>query len=77
MNNFSWVGYQPPQIKADPERLTSVTSAQGEPYLFPWLSDAVVRQSDFQTGYELLELSPSVDDMWHNAWEEFKAGAQA
>jgi spermidine/putrescine transport system substrate-binding protein len=77
MDNFSWVGYQPPQIKADPERLTTDVSVQGEPYVFPWLAEAVVRQGDFETGYEELELSPSVDDLWHNAWEEFKAGAQA
>jgi spermidine/putrescine transport system substrate-binding protein len=77
MDNFSWVGYQPPQIKADPERLTSTTSAFGQPYVFPWLVEAVVRQADFEKGYEELELSPSVDTKWHNVWEEFKAGAKA
>ncbi|MDP9224043.1 MAG: extracellular solute-binding protein [Actinomycetota bacterium] len=77
MDNFSWVGYQPPQVKADPGRLTTTKSAEGEPYVFPWLVDAVVRQSDFETGYEELELSPSVDNRWHNAWEEFKTGAKA
>ncbi|MEA2485548.1 MAG: spermidine/putrescine transport system substrate-binding protein [Actinomycetota bacterium] len=77
MDNFSWVGYQPPQIKADPERLTKTTSAQGEVYVFPWLEQAVVKESDFPTGYELLELSPSTDNLWHNAWEEFKSGAKA
>jgi spermidine/putrescine transport system substrate-binding protein len=77
MDNFSWVGYQTPMIKADPERLTTQKSVQGEPYVFPWLAEAVVREEDFQRGYELLELSPTVDNRWHDAWEEFKAGAQA
>jgi spermidine/putrescine transport system substrate-binding protein len=76
MDNFSWVGYQPPQIKADPDRLTTTTSSQGEVYVFPWLEAAVVRQEDFKRGYMELELSPDVDNVWHDAWEEFKAGAQ-
>lgn len=29
----------------------------------------------FDTRYRLLELSPAVDNLWHAAWQEFKAGA--
>jgi spermidine/putrescine transport system substrate-binding protein len=75
MDNFAWVGYQPPQNEADPDRLTKQKSVWGVPYVWPWLKDAVVRQEDFAAGYEYLELTPSVDKRWHDAWEEFKAGA--
>jgi hypothetical protein len=38
---------------------------------------AVVTQDNFDTGSFLLELSPEVDGMWQDAWDEFKAGAQS
>ena len=44
---------------------------------FPGWSRRSSRQADFEKGYEELELSPSVDNKWHNVWEEFKAGAKA
>ena len=73
MLNFTWNGYQPPQRKANPETLTTTKSAYGEPYVFPWLSDAVVRESDFQVGYFIEELTPQVDQLWHNAWQAFNS----
>ena len=73
MLNFSWNGYQPPQRKADPATLTTTKSYYGEPYVFPWLSDAVVRESDFHTGYFEEELTPQVDQLWHNAWQAFNS----
>jgi len=74
MDNFSWVGYQVPQQKANPDTLTKDISAQGEPYVFPWLSDAVVRETDFTTGKLELELAPDVDSLWHDAWSQFQSG---
>jgi spermidine/putrescine transport system substrate-binding protein len=76
MDNFAWVGYQPPQIEAEPGALTSTNSVWGEPYVFPWLDAAVVRKEDFQRGYPQWELTPEVDDMWHDAWQIFRAGAK-
>jgi spermidine/putrescine transport system substrate-binding protein len=76
MDNFAWVGYQPPQNQADPNTLTTTKSVWGEPYVFPWLDAAVVRKEDFDTGYIQYELTPDVDDMWHNAWQNFRAGAK-
>jgi spermidine/putrescine-binding protein len=73
MLNFSWNGYQPPQRKADPETLTTTKSYYGEPYVFPWLSDAVMHESDFHTGYFQEELTPQVDQLWHNAWQAFNS----
>jgi spermidine/putrescine transport system substrate-binding protein len=74
MMNFSWNGYQPPQRKADPSELTTTKGYYGEPYVFPWLSDAVVYESDFHTGYFEEELTPAVDQLWHNAWQAFNSG---
>jgi len=74
MVNFSWNGYQPPQRRADPNTLTTAKDYYDEPYVFPWLSDAIVRESDFQTGRLELELTPLVDQAWHNAWQAFNAG---
>jgi spermidine/putrescine transport system substrate-binding protein len=79
MDNFSWVGYQTPQIKADPDTLTTTMGLYGKsygvPYVLPWLSDAVVREEDFQKGYRFGELSPDVDNLWTLQWDRFKSGA--
>jgi spermidine/putrescine transport system substrate-binding protein len=74
MLNFAWNGYQPPQRRADPDTLTTTKGYYGVPYVFPWLSDAVVRESDFQSGRLELELTPQVDQAWHNVWQSFNAG---
>jgi spermidine/putrescine-binding protein len=74
MLNFSWTGYQPPQRGADPTTLTTTNSANGTPYVWPWLSDAVVYENDFHTGYFECELTPAVDAMWHSVWQGFQAG---
>lgn len=76
MDNFAWVGYQPPQNGADPDSLTTTESVWGVPYVFPWMDAAVVRKEDFDTGYQQSELTPDVDDMWHDAWQNFRAGAK-
>jgi spermidine/putrescine transport system substrate-binding protein len=76
LDNFAWVGYQPPQNEAEPGALTTTESVWGEPYVFPWLEAAVVRKEDFDRGYPQWELTPEVDDMWHDAWQNFRAGAR-
>ena len=79
MDNFSWVGYQPPQNQADPNTLTTTMGAYGRsygvPYVFPWLVDAVVRKEDFATGYRFGELTPDVADLWLTQWDRFNSGA--
>jgi spermidine/putrescine transport system substrate-binding protein len=74
MDNFSWVGYQPPQNQADPNTLTTTNSIAGYPYVFPWMSDAVVRPEDFDKGYRSSELSPDVDQLWLTQWALFNSG---
>jgi spermidine/putrescine transport system substrate-binding protein len=69
-DNFAqFVGYQPPLVKLDPERLVT------DEVVPPNLKTAIVRERDFDTGYEELELSPEGQTLWQNAWAEFKAGA--
>jgi spermidine/putrescine transport system substrate-binding protein len=69
-DNFAnYVGYQPPFVTIEPDRLV-------KDGLIPEnLKTAVVRESDFQKGSQQLELSPAGFTLWQNAWAEFKAGA--
>jgi spermidine/putrescine transport system substrate-binding protein len=68
LSNFAFVGYQPPLTALSPERLVD------EEYIPANLTSAVVRESDFDTGFQELELSPEGQKLWQNAWAEFKAG---
>ena len=85
MDNFSWVGYQPPMNDAEPAALTSTEglysqeSGWAEPaeYVLPWMEAAVVRQSDFDVGYRQAPLSPEADERWNDVWQQFKAGVKA
>ena len=38
------------------------------------LRSAIVRESDFDKGLPLTELTPTGQTDWQNAWAEFKAG---
>jgi len=76
MLNFSWNGYQPPQTQADVNTLTTTNNAYGVPYVFPWMKEAIVTDSDFKTGILELELTPDTDQLWHNAWQAFNAGVK-
>jgi spermidine/putrescine transport system substrate-binding protein len=68
MENFSWVGYQPPQTAVTADLLVK------QELIPPTLKDAVVDESIWKTGARELELSPSVDSAWHDVWSQFKAG---
>jgi hypothetical protein len=35
----------------------------------------VVRPQDFDKGFRQLELPEEADNLWHAAWQQFKAGA--
>jgi spermidine/putrescine transport system substrate-binding protein len=68
-DNFSnYVGYQPPFTRLDPDRLIADGIVPAN------LRAAIVRESDFDKGYFLTELTPSGQTEWQNAWAEFKAG---
>jgi spermidine/putrescine transport system substrate-binding protein len=68
-DNFSnYVGYQPPFTKLDPDRLVADGVVPAN------LKSSIVRESDFDRGYFLTELTPAGQTEWQNAWAEFKAG---
>jgi spermidine/putrescine transport system substrate-binding protein len=69
VENMSWNGYQPPQNKLNPAELVS------QELLPKNLETATVVPAFFESGYRYLELPGEVDDRWHAAWQEFKAGA--
>ena len=69
-DNFAnFVGYQPPFVKLDPDRLVAEGVVPAN------LKTAIVRESDFNQGYVQTELTPTGQTLWQNAWSEFKAGA--
>jgi spermidine/putrescine transport system substrate-binding protein len=69
IDNFSWVGYQPPIKAIDPDKLVK------QQYVVPNLKEAIVRKEYFDSGYKALTLPPDVDGMWQDAWSDFKSGA--
>jgi spermidine/putrescine transport system substrate-binding protein len=68
-NFVNYVGYQPPFVSINPDRLIA------DGVIPKNLTSAVVRESDFLKGSQPLELSPTGQKLWQNAWAEFKAGA--
>jgi spermidine/putrescine transport system substrate-binding protein len=69
LDNFGYIGYQPPQNSLSPEKTIS------DGYVPKNLGTAVVKQEWFTEGYRLLELPPDADSAWHQVWQRFKAGA--
>ena len=67
-NFVQFVGYQPPLNAINPDSLVSDEVVPAN------LASAVVRESDFDNGYQELELSPDGQVLWQNAWAKFQAG---
>jgi spermidine/putrescine transport system substrate-binding protein len=67
-NFVNFNGYQPPFVSINPDRLVADGVVPRN------LTTAVVRESDFKSGYFELELTPTGQKLWQNAWAEFKAG---
>ncbi len=67
-NFYNFNGYQPPLNSIDVDKLLGDAVPQSLP-------DAIVRPEDFDRGYQLLELAPTIDALWHSIWQEFQAGA--
>jgi len=82
VDNFSWVGYQPPLKALDISTLTTTEGyysknvKAGVPYVFPWMQDAIVTEVDLtKTGKLQMELPAKVDQLYHDAWSKFQSGA--
>jgi spermidine/putrescine transport system substrate-binding protein len=66
--NFSAIGYQPPQNTITPDSLVA------EQFIPENLRSAIVKPEYFDTGYRLLELDAANETAWRNVWQAFNAG---
>jgi spermidine/putrescine transport system substrate-binding protein len=66
--NFSAIGYQPPQNSITPDSLVQ------EEFIPENLRTAIVKPEYFDAGYRVLELDAANDAAWHDVWQKFKAG---
>jgi spermidine/putrescine transport system substrate-binding protein len=66
--NFSAIGYQPPQNSITPDSLVQ------EEFIPENLRSAIVKPEYFETGYRLLELDAANETAWRNVWQAFNAG---
>ncbi|HST26263.1 MAG TPA: spermidine/putrescine ABC transporter substrate-binding protein [Gaiellaceae bacterium] len=69
IENFSWLGYVPPQRTIDPDSLVAKGYVPGN------LRSTIVRESEFVGGKSLLPLTIKGETLWQDAWSKFKAGA--
>jgi len=76
MKNFSWVGYQPPQTRVDPEALLGPWNEKGwvDGYVLDTLATAIVYPEDFEVGLRHVGLPAQADQLWQNAFATVKAG---
>ena len=66
--NFSAIGYQPPQNSITPDSLVA------EEFIPENLRSAIVKPEYFDAGYRLLELDAANETAWHKVWQAFNAG---
>ncbi len=69
LENYGWLGYQPPQTSINPETLVA------DEYVPAHLESSVIRPEDFERGQQLLQLSLAGEKLWDTAWSQFTAGA--
>lgn len=70
LENFGWVGYQPPQKGLDVERLVA------DEWVPEYLASAVVQPEDFDDprGYVQVQMDSEREKMWLDAWARVQAG---
>jgi spermidine/putrescine transport system substrate-binding protein len=69
LQNFGWVGYQPPLSAIEPDTLVA------DGWVPESVANAVVEEEQFETNIRGLALSPQGEQLWLEAWEEIKSGA--
>ena len=67
--NFNGIGYQQPLNAMDPASFVSQELVPKN------LETAIVKPTDFERGYEELQLSPAGDRLWQAEWRKFNSGA--
>ncbi|MEX0753704.1 MAG: spermidine/putrescine ABC transporter substrate-binding protein [Actinomycetota bacterium] len=69
LENFSWVGYQPPLKSMEADTLVA------DGYVHESVANAVVGQGQFKDNVRYLALSAEGEQLWLEAWEEISSGA--
>lgn len=71
LENFGWVGYQPPLNSMDPDTLVA------DEWVPPYLESAIVRQEDFENPVANIpiQLDAEQDGAWADAWGQVKGSA--
>ena len=71
LENFGWVGYQPPQTSMDPDTLVA------DEWVPPYLESAIVRQEDFENSAVNvpIQLDADQDAAWLDAWSRVQGTA--
>jgi spermidine/putrescine transport system substrate-binding protein len=67
-NYVNFTGYQPPQKTIDPDKLVAQNVVPAN------LKSVIVRPSDFDKGYDILELTTHGQQLYQQAWAAFRAG---
>ncbi len=70
LENFAWLGYQPPQINLDPDALVA------DEWIPENLAAAAVAQEDFSSPQAVVptQLSPETEALWLDNWNRAVAG---
>ena len=69
LQNFGWVGYQPPLTSIEPDTLVK------DGWVAENIKTAVVTEDQFATNKLILPLDPNIDATYLDAWEEITSGA--
>lgn len=71
LENFGWVGYQPPMSAIDPESLVA------DEWVPPYLESAIVREEDFDNplANTPIQLDVETEAMWLEAWSRVQGTA--
>ncbi len=67
-NYTTYTGYQQPQKSITPESLV------GSQVVPSHLASTVVTEEQFNTGYRICELAPSVESLYDSAYQQILAG---
>jgi spermidine/putrescine transport system substrate-binding protein len=71
LDNFGYEGYQPPLVGIEESEWLDAG------YIPDNLNTTIVQPEDFETAQYISALPPDADQLWQDAWAEFKAGVKA
>jgi spermidine/putrescine transport system substrate-binding protein len=70
LENFSWLGYQPPQVNLNPDTLVA------DEWIPENLASAAVTEEDFVSSQAVVptQLTPETEALWLENWNRAVAG---